>query len=101
MPGGDRVGRVRGHHLPRRAADRGGVDPARPQPEVLTDVDRGQRALTGGRQPVDVRGRQPGIGQCATAGLRDQLVGTLVVDAADVGQSDARDGDRAAHCARS
>src|SRR6202034_874371 len=101
VPGVDRVGGVGGHHLPGRSPDRGGVDPAWPQPEILADIDRGECALTGGGQPVDIIGRQTGISQGTAAGLRDQLVGAFIVDAADVGQGDARDSDGAAHWARS
>jgi len=54
----------------RAAADRGAVDPFRGQAQI---VRHRHRRLAGGRDPVDVGGREPGIGHRVECGVGMQL----------------------------
>ena len=84
------VGSVLGHHLPRRPADVGGVDPRRSKAEVLADLDgRKQGPVTA--EPVDIVLREPCIGDRALRRLGHQGHGCLVGYSAAVGQRRADD----------
>ena len=93
VPGEDRGGCVLDHELPRGAADARAVDPGRPQPQVLADLDRGEHAHAARTEAVDVGLREARVGEGACRGLVVQLERRLRVDATDVGQRGADDRD--------
>ena len=61
----DRLDRVLGHELPRRAADAGALTPVRAQPEVLADLDRREQTHPRRRETVDVVLGEPRVGERA------------------------------------
>ena len=85
------------HELPRRAADAGAVDPRRPQPEVLGDLDRREQPHAARAEAVDVGLREPGVGDRTRRGLVVQFERRLRVDPPDVRERRA-DRARLASC---
>ncbi len=78
------------HELPDTPAVAGGVDPVRPDAQILGQLDRGQR--TGeGHEAVDLGLRNPRVGQRTRRALKVQLEGRLVVDAPAVRRRRAHD----------